>query len=60
MPEAERDDVIIPGAEYHRLLREDGKASGLAAYILGVLSSGKFTKGMAETIRAKCREFCHF
>lgn len=50
-------NVVIPGDEYLRLLGEDGKARGLAAFVIGVLSVGKFDKRVAQTIREKCGEF---
>lgn len=50
-------NVTLPGDEYLRLLREDGKARGLAAFVIGVLSVGKFDKRVAQTIREKCVEF---
>ena len=50
-------NVVVPGVDYLRLLREEGKARQLAAYILGVLSVGTFDKKAAQTIREKCGEF---
>ena len=57
MSDLDRKEVVIPSAEYHRLLREDGKAGQLAAYILGVLTAGKINKSMAETIKTKCGQY---
>ena len=35
----------------------DNAVRGLAAFIIGVLSVGKFDKRVAQTIREKCSEF---
>ena len=53
-------NVVLPNKEYLRLLREDGKAGQLAAFIIGVLSVGTFDKKTAQTIRQKCGEFYPF
>lgn len=58
MSEVNQDgNVVLPSREYLRLLREDGKAGQLAAFIVGVLSVGTFDKKKAQTIREKCGEF---
>ena len=49
--------VTIPGDQYQELLRRYDNAARLAAYVLGVLSVGKFDKKAAQTIREKCGEF---
>jgi len=38
-------------------MANDNNARGLAAFIIGVLSVGKFDKRVAQTIREKCAEF---
>ncbi len=59
-PDAARktgDTVFLTGEEYLALLRQQGEAASLAAYVTGVLSAGRLNRGAAELIRSACNRY---